>query len=266
MSKTESKNENINALGEPLWIDILKSIRSFLILMLVVAVIGGGLGIAIIAPWGRASPDCSIYCVIENKLGDPIQWSKLETDNLSNEMISEIVREMTYLGFSYKMPNYKQYQVSLNGDQYDKLIKAINGPILERKNPSTGKGMNIVEDLYSIIKSNDYALLGGNNSKLEKIKIFKNVFNQRKNIVLKNLYQIEQPLYTRAAEEGDADAQYNLGVMYYKGQGLPQNIGTAVKWYTLSAEQGNVKAQYNLGMLYNKGQSIPQDFKAAANG
>ncbi len=49
------------------------------------------------------------------------------------------------------------------------------------------------------------------------------------------------------AEEGDATAQYNLGVMYHKGYGVPQDYKEAFRWYRLAAEQGHTKAQYNLG-------------------
>ena len=65
------------------------------------------------------------------------------------------------------------------------------------------------------------------------------------------------------AEKGDADAQFNLGVMYSKGQGVPQDYKTAVKWYTLAAEQGVASAQTNLGHIYDKGQGVPQDYKTA---
>jgi hypothetical protein len=62
------------------------------------------------------------------------------------------------------------------------------------------------------------------------------------------------------AEQGDADAQFNLGLMYYNGLGVPQDYKTAVKWYTLAAEQGIVDAQYNLGWMYYKGQGVSQDY------
>ena len=65
------------------------------------------------------------------------------------------------------------------------------------------------------------------------------------------------------AEQGDADAQYNLGLMYDNGQGVPQNYKTAVKWYSLAAEQGDADAQYNLGWMYRNGQGVPQDDKTA---
>ena len=56
--------------------------------------------------------------------------------------------------------------------------------------------------------------------------------------------------YRLAADQGDASAQYNLGVMYANGQGVPQNHAEAVKWYRLAADQGNASAQFNLGDMY----------------
>ena len=53
--------------------------------------------------------------------------------------------------------------------------------------------------------------------------------------------------WTTLAEQGDADAQYNLGRLYSNGNGVLQDYKTAAKWYTLSAEQGTAKAQFLLG-------------------
>ncbi len=64
---------------------------------------------------------------------------------------------------------------------------------------------------------------------------------------------------TLAAEQGHADAQYNLGNMYRKGEGVPQDDKTAVKWYTLAAEQGLAYAQYSLGLMYALGYGVIQD-------
>ena len=66
------------------------------------------------------------------------------------------------------------------------------------------------------------------------------------------------------AEDGDSAAQYNLGVMYTNGQGVPQDYKEAVKWYTLAAEQGTAEAQTNLGNIYFDGRGVPQDYKEAA--
>ena len=47
--------------------------------------------------------------------------------------------------------------------------------------------------------------------------------------------------------------------MYEKGRGVPQNDKTAAKWWKLSAEQGLADAQYNLGLMYEKGRGVIQD-------
>jgi len=65
--------------------------------------------------------------------------------------------------------------------------------------------------------------------------------------------------WTPLAEQGDADAQYNLGLMYDEGQGVPQDYKAAVKWYELAAKQGQAAAQNNLGLMYVKGQGVIQD-------
>ena len=65
------------------------------------------------------------------------------------------------------------------------------------------------------------------------------------------------------AEQGNAYAQHNLGVMYDNGQGVPQDYQTAAKWYTLAAEQGDAYPQFNLGFRYSNGEGVPQDDKTA---
>ena len=69
--------------------------------------------------------------------------------------------------------------------------------------------------------------------------------------------------WTPLAEQGDAVAQFNLGVMYNQGQGVPQDNKTAVKWYKFAAEQGHASAQHYLGVMYHEGQGVPQDNKTA---
>ena len=65
--------------------------------------------------------------------------------------------------------------------------------------------------------------------------------------------------FAALAEQGDADAQFNLGGMYENGQGVPQDYKQAIKWFTRAAEQGMAEAQYNLGVMYANGQGVPQD-------
>ena len=58
-------------------------------------------------------------------------------------------------------------------------------------------------------------------------------------------------------------AQYNLGVMYENGEGVPQDDKEAVRWYRKSAEQGHADAQNNLALMYAPGRGVPQDYKEA---
>ena len=66
-------------------------------------------------------------------------------------------------------------------------------------------------------------------------------------------------LFLLAAEQGFARAQYWLGFMYLSGQGVPQEKNEAIKWYRLAAEQGFSGAQLFLGDMYAKGDSVLQD-------
>ena len=67
----------------------------------------------------------------------------------------------------------------------------------------------------------------------------------------------------RLADQGNAVGQYNLGWMYYKGQGVPQNYAEAIKWFRKSADQGDAYGQSNLGVMYANGQGVPQDYVQA---
>src|SRR5208282_3987556 len=60
------------------------------------------------------------------------------------------------------------------------------------------------------------------------------------------------------------ELQHMLGVMYFNGQGIPQDYVQAAVWYHKAAEQGNAIAQYTLGFLYAFGEGVPQDDEKAA--
>ena len=65
------------------------------------------------------------------------------------------------------------------------------------------------------------------------------------------------------ANAGDADAQWHLGVMYARGEGVPQHYGQSVAWHRKAADQGHASAQASLGYAYSHGQGVPQDFVEA---
>ncbi|MHA1563854.1 MAG: SPOR domain-containing protein, partial [Alphaproteobacteria bacterium] len=70
-------------------------------------------------------------------------------------------------------------------------------------------------------------------------------------------------LWRGAANNGNAEAKYNIGVLYARGDGVDRDNAKALKWYRRAAESGSTNAQYLMGVLYNGGQVVPQDFTAA---
>ena len=69
--------------------------------------------------------------------------------------------------------------------------------------------------------------------------------------------------FLAAAENGHADSQFNVGLMYEQGIGIAQDEKEAVVWYGKSAAQGNSAAQYNLGVLYENGRGTEIDYEKA---
>lgn len=63
-------------------------------------------------------------------------------------------------------------------------------------------------------------------------------------------------LYRKAAEQGNIPAQLRLGVSYFSGEGVPKNFAEAVKWFRKAAEQGNASAQMNLVALNGAGEGV----------
>ena len=70
--------------------------------------------------------------------------------------------------------------------------------------------------------------------------------------------------YRKAAEQGDAVAQYKLAWMYENGEGVTQDTAEAVRRWHKAAEQGYAFAQGNLGAVYNNGYGVTQDDAKAA--
>ena len=69
--------------------------------------------------------------------------------------------------------------------------------------------------------------------------------------------------YHKAAEQGHALAQNNLGYCYAKGRGVPEDKTEGVRWYLKAAEQGNAMAQCNLGHCYFSGDGVDKDHTEA---
>ena len=70
--------------------------------------------------------------------------------------------------------------------------------------------------------------------------------------------------YRKAADQGHAAAQFNLGIFYASGRGVPRDLAEAARWWQPAASQGHVEAQFNLGLLCAQGSGVDLDLREAA--
>jgi uncharacterized protein len=71
--------------------------------------------------------------------------------------------------------------------------------------------------------------------------------------------RIARTLFMAAAKQGQADAQYNLGLMYYQGTSVFRSNKDAVNWWKKAAAQNHAAAQFNLGIMYAYGIWVGKD-------
>jgi antitoxin component YwqK of YwqJK toxin-antitoxin module len=76
-------------------------------------------------------------------------------------------------------------------------------------------------------------------------------------------YQLATTLYQKAADMGDAKAQYALGLMYENGKGVQQDNEKAAELYQKASDQGHLKATMHLGFMYSMGKGVHRDHKKA---
>ncbi len=62
------------------------------------------------------------------------------------------------------------------------------------------------------------------------------------------------------AEQGNAEAQFNLGLMYHLGLGVTQDYAEALKWLRKAAGQGHTNANFALGTMYHSGEGVTRDY------
>ena len=84
------------------------------------------------------------------------------------------------------------------------------------------------------------------------------------NAINRGDYKTAINIWKNLANRGNNAAQFNLGLMYLKGDGFKQNFSKAAKWFRLAAIQGNLEAQLKLGEMYFNGNGVPRDYKRAA--
>lgn len=76
-------------------------------------------------------------------------------------------------------------------------------------------------------------------------------------------HPLSLPDLQKLANQGDPDAQYQMGILYHNGEGVPQSDTMAVEWFQRAANQGYAGSQSTLGAYYEAGRGVPQDFSKA---
>ena len=76
-------------------------------------------------------------------------------------------------------------------------------------------------------------------------------------------YEIALRLLRAPAEQGNADAQLLLGIMYQDGEGVAKDAAEAARWIQKAAEQDNATAEFALGVMYHQAMGVPKDEAAA---
>jgi len=68
-------------------------------------------------------------------------------------------------------------------------------------------------------------------------------------------------IFKSLATKGNSNAQYNLGIMYHRGEGTPKDNANSLNWLLISAKNNNKNAQFQLGVMYDRGFGVKQDYK-----
>lgn len=167
-------------------------------------------------------------------------------------------------------------KTALDGDgEHSPFATALLSNIVEPDVDFTHAINNVVRDTYFATQKLQYPLLVGallndfafNSAKITASRTTDSDISKwikKGNEALENENYAEAlKWYRRAAEHGYVYAQYNLGLMYYSGQGMSCNYTEAVKWYRKAAEQGHVTAQFYLGLMYYYGQGVSCNYTEA---
>ncbi len=70
-------------------------------------------------------------------------------------------------------------------------------------------------------------------------------------------------VFKKLAQQGDAEAQHNLAMLYRNGTGVERDVEQSAVWFRRAAEQGVPDAQYMLGYSYDGGEGVPESTKWA---
>lgn len=148
------------------------------------------------------------------------------------------------------------YQWAQLLEQHPKLIQSV-GQVKRLYESAAGQGHALAQLRLGYLLGGDWIPSTQNIALKEATKLpKKTAFKRNKDPNLADALTF----FMMAAEQGLADAQFEVGQMYAQGLGTLQIFEEALHWYALSARQGHAKAQFNLAFLYAHGQGVEQNY------
>ena len=152
----------------------------------------------------------------------------------------------------------------------DKMLEGVPHESLKKKhNEITGRGNESVHVNNGTRKENEEKL---DKEAVKAVEWYRRAAEQGKAVAQRNLgicYENGTGVtkdtvkavewYRKAAEQGDAKAQRNLGICFFNGTGVTKDVAKAVEWLSKAAEQGDAVAQRNLGICYENGTGVTKD-------
>ena len=175
------------------------------------------------------------------KIKDFTQTSK-KSIKLLTELINDLIKVV-------KQENQKLVQ-----EKNNKFSHEIKEVIEETKNTQTQRKIKKRKIDNSLGVINKYKVFNLSDN---------SVFDKSKEAYKQNYYNSVHQCLFIDAEKGDIDSQYELGIIYAKGDGVEQDDTLSFSWFEKAAKQGYSEAQYILGLMYSNGKGVEQDNELA---
>ncbi|RLZ10097.1 sel1 repeat family protein [Acinetobacter sp. 2JN-4] len=182
--------------------------------------------------------------------------------NLKKYYLGVFILFLGFVGFNYLKHNwnylsasYKYHFKELSADELNQYAalqyyKNINDHFRSKEDEITrAKKALEVESLFE-----QAADKGSTLAKLNLVTLY---LRKKEEIPVSQIFQLSK----EAAEAGNADAQFRVGVLFHQGFGTDINYQKAMYWYKKAVEQGNPAGMNNIGVLYQRGLGVEQNGK-----
>lgn len=204
--------------------------------------------------------DLSAYSLfVRNVLNGNFRKYKIE--RIDEDMPTE------WYGFKGKLDYYKANEyfewykkMSVQSDEIETLKSLLLTAKEYAESAKNKSGLKSVPIFHLLIQK---SLLVTDTEASLSVALLNNINDEIENFQKREAERLILKEMIEKAEQGDVNAQWELGLKFYKGEEVKKNYTLAAHYYKLAAEQGNQYAQNNLGLLYDRGQGVDRDYNLA---